>query len=93
MKTDTKELAKGLQMTADLFIGANTSEIRKTMTLAADRLEELERELAAERAIADRLATALQGLDLEWVDLDDETDAHDFADLALMTWKEARSDP
>jgi Skp family chaperone for outer membrane proteins len=58
MKTDTKELAKGLQMTADLFIGANTSEIRKALTLAADRLEELERELNAKDAHADEIYKA-----------------------------------
>ena len=47
---------------------------------AAERLEELERELAAERALADRLAEALDGL--EWVQINEPK--------ALAAWKESR---
>jgi hypothetical protein len=47
---------------------------------AAERLEELERELAAERALADRLAEALDGL--EWVQINEPK--------ALAAWKDAR---
>ena len=62
-----------------------TAEFRRTAGYcseeAADRLEELERELAAERALADRLAEALDGLD--WVHINEPK--------ALAAWKEARN--
>jgi hypothetical protein len=56
-------------------------DIGKMIDAAADRLEELERELAAERALADRLAEALDGLD--WVHINEPK--------ALAAWKEARN--
>ncbi len=59
----------------------NPSKIGKMIDASADRLEELERELAAERALADRLAEALDGL--EWVHINEPK--------ALAAWKEARN--
>jgi hypothetical protein len=60
----------------------NPADIGAMIDEAADRLEELERELAAERALADRLAEALDGL--EWVHINEPK--------ALAAWKEARNE-
>jgi hypothetical protein len=56
----------------------NPIDIGKMIDAAADRLEELERELAAERALADRLASALTDSAM-W-----------YAPPAYQAWKEAR---
>jgi hypothetical protein len=63
----------------------NPADIGVMIDAAADRLEELERELAAERALADRLAVIVN-------------DCRPFCepmrqrliDTALVAWKEAR---
>ena len=61
----------------------NPSKIGAMLDAAADRLEELERELAAERDLADKLAETLDGLD--WLAASPPQ--------ALAAWKEARRDP
>ena len=55
MKTDTKTLIATMRKVAD---GHNVRDCLDRV--ASDRLEELERELAAERALADRLAASLE---------------------------------
>jgi len=70
-----------------------TAEFRRTAGYcseeAADRLEELERELAAERALADRLASVLRtyNYDLLAGETIQFVPEHD---IALAAWKEAR---
>jgi len=75
MKTDTKNLAAKLrQISLNILFGQSAFAAMD----AANRLEELERELASERALADRLGNAFL---YEWGPLADE---------ALAAWKEAR---
>jgi len=57
MKTETKELAAELRRIAEGILFGRPYLVANQ---AADRLEELERELAAERALADRLAASLE---------------------------------
>ena len=60
----------------------NPSKIGAMIDAAADRLEQLERELGAERALANRLAETLDGLDWLAANLPQ----------SLVAWKEARRD-
>jgi hypothetical protein len=64
-------------------------DIGKMLDAAADRLEELERELSAERALADRLANVLTiyNHDLLSGEMIQFVPEHD---TALAAWKEAR---
>ena len=98
MKTDTKELAAELDRIADGILFGRSLLIANQ---AADRLEELEEQLAAnhaaiklmgkwleeERALADRLAHWLSSLEGEGL-VPPEWDAS--AANALAAWKEAR---
>jgi hypothetical protein len=74
--TPTNELPTELREIADAILFGRPSLVARQ---AADRLEQLERELAAERALADRLASALA---------DSATWNH--ALPAYEAWKEAR---
>jgi hypothetical protein len=56
MNTNTETLPARLRQIADAILFGRPSLVARQ---AADRLEELERELSAERALADRLASAL----------------------------------
>jgi hypothetical protein len=85
MKTDTKTLAAELRRTA----GYCSEE-------AADRLEELERELAVERALADRLRKSAQALVGRWEtpfwkDVPHTGKFIRSIEDALAAWKEARN--
>ena len=59
---------------------------------AADRLEELERKLAAERALADRLAGCFENVLSDWFEnyKSDETPSFYNGERAVAAWKEAR---
>ena len=67
----------------------NPADIGAVIDEAADRLEELERELAAERALADKLASVLRtyNYDLLAGEMIQFVPEHD---VALAAWKEAR---
>lgn len=105
MKTDTKQLAAELRRYNAWRRGNETLDqpsaawVSTMLDEAADRLEELERELAAERALADRL-TALLKRDRDGYGgqvVDPECDCCDCEylgpiDEALAAWKEARGD-
>ena len=96
MNTDTKTLAAELRRTAGFTGPADILE------QAADRLEELEPQLAAERALADRLAESIEWYRLNVGDCnkggDDGALSRDAlskdigrnATKALAAWKEAR---
>jgi hypothetical protein len=73
--TPTNELPARLREIADAILFGRPSLVARQ---AAGRLEELERELTAERALADRLASALT----------DSAMWH--APPAYQAWKEAR---
>jgi len=103
MKTETKELSAQIRQFNRWRRGDETldqphpAEIGLMLDAAADRLEELERELSAERALADRLAALLQR-DREGYGgqvVDPKCDCCDCEylrpiDEALAAWKEAR---
>jgi hypothetical protein len=74
--TPTNELPAELRRIADGILFGRPSLVARQ---AADRLEELEHELAAERALADRLASA-------WTD----SATWNRALPAYEAWKEAR---
>jgi len=65
----------------------NPADIGAMIDAAADRLEQLEQQLAAERALADRLAGELQW----WGDYCGDN-APASIDLALAAWKDARNE-
>jgi len=88
MKTDTATLAARLRAhnewrrsNEDTPEMINPALLGQTIAEAADRLEEMDRELAAERALADRLAETLGGLD--WLGAK--------YPKALAAWKESRT--
>jgi hypothetical protein len=56
MNTDTETLPARLRKIADAILFGRPSVVARQ---AADRLEELERELAAERALSDEMAAQL----------------------------------
>ena len=105
MKTDTKELAAGLRRIADGILFGRPALIANQ---AADRLEELEEQLAAnhaaiklmskwledERALADRLARTLDTIGHGGREQFrwSLTKAELVAREALAAWKEARND-
>jgi hypothetical protein len=88
MDTNPETLPARLREIADAILFGRPSLVARQ---AADRLEQLERELEQERVIADRLAQAilfnehevLAGEDLFW--------SEDHAS-ALAAWREARRD-
>jgi hypothetical protein len=88
MKTDTKELAAELRRIADGILFGRPALVANQ---AADRLEELERDLEQDRELADRLAGVLlsyhhdllAGEDMQWLPEHDKS---------LTAWKEARND-
>jgi hypothetical protein len=84
MKTDTKTLIATMRKVADGHTVRDCLDRE-----AADRLEELERELAAERALADKLASVLRtyNYDLLAGEMIQFVPEHD---VALAAWKEAR---
>ena len=102
MNADTKELAAQLREFNRWRRGDETLEqphparIGAMIDEAADRLEDLERELAAERALADRLAHWLETLlsgyeDAKEIAAFNGEEAH-AAHRAIKAWKEARHD-
>jgi hypothetical protein len=73
----------------DAIAQPEPAAIGSTLDAAADRLEELERELAAERALADRLASVLTiyNYDLLAGEMIQFVPEHD---ASLAEWKQAR---
>jgi hypothetical protein len=102
MNTDTKELAAGLRELADLMLKGSGNAL---MHSAADRLEELEEQLAAnheaiklmgkwledERELADRLAGVLLSYHHDLLASEDMQWLPEH-DKSLAAWKEARND-
>jgi hypothetical protein len=106
MKTDTNTLPARLRefnrwrRCDEDMEQPHPADIGAMIDAAADRLEQLEKQLAAERALADRLAGCMAHLaNYDW--FIDGTESHSVVCAlppnqvreALAAWKEARSDP